>query len=90
MGSCLWAIFAAIVRFAFSLTVSTASAQQQKPNILVIWGDDIGVQNIRAYNHGIMGFRAPNITQVMPVNPVLTALSAYVLALNTASLETST
>ncbi|WP_424931959.1 sulfatase-like hydrolase/transferase [Amaricoccus macauensis] len=32
-----------------------------KPNILVIWGDDIGVHNISAYNHGIMGYQTPNI-----------------------------
>src|ERR1035437_9481412 len=37
---------------------------QQKPNILVIWGDDIGVHNISAYNHGIMGYRTPNIDRI--------------------------
>jgi arylsulfatase A-like enzyme len=34
---------------------------QEKPNILVIWGDDIGVHNISAYNHGIMGYKTPSI-----------------------------
>ena len=43
---------------------SVASAQQKKPNILVIWGDDIGVHNISAYNHGIMGYRTPNIDRI--------------------------
>ncbi|BES71347.1 arylsulfatase [Marinobacter nanhaiticus D15-8W] len=33
----------------------------QKPNFLVIWGDDIGVHNVSAYNHGIMGYQTPNI-----------------------------
>jgi arylsulfatase len=33
-----------------------AVAADQKPNILVIWGDDIGIHNISAYNHGIMGY----------------------------------
>lgn len=42
------------------LAVSTAIAAD-KPNIIVIWGDDIGVHNISAYNHGIMGYRTPNI-----------------------------
>lgn len=42
----------------------SASAQQAKPNILVIWGDDIGVHNISAYNHGIMGYRTPNIDRI--------------------------
>lgn len=34
---------------------------QQKPNILVIWGDDVGYWNIGAYNQGMMGYRTPNI-----------------------------
>jgi hypothetical protein len=33
---------------------------QQKPNILVIWGDDVGYWNISAYNHGMMGYHTPN------------------------------
>ena len=36
----------------------------KKPNILVIWGDDIGWFNISAYNHGIMGYRTPNIDRI--------------------------
>ncbi|HEX7853679.1 MAG TPA: arylsulfatase [Sphingobium sp.] len=35
-----------------------------KPNILVIWGDDIGVANISAYSHGLMGYNTPNIDRV--------------------------
>src|SRR5262245_29667215 len=35
-----------------------------KPNILVLWGDDIGVSNISAYNLGIMGYRTPNIDRI--------------------------
>ncbi len=38
--------------------------QQKKPNILVIWGDDIGVHNISAYNHGIMGYQTPYIDRI--------------------------
>ncbi|MBT8452867.1 MAG: arylsulfatase [Deltaproteobacteria bacterium] len=37
---------------------------QKKPNILVIWGDDVGVHNISAYNHGIMGYKTPNIDRI--------------------------
>ena len=40
-------------------TASAAQAAGKKPNILVIWGDDIGVHNISAYNHGIMGYGRP-------------------------------
>ncbi len=39
-------------------------AEENKPNILVIWGDDIGVDNISAYNHGIMGYQTPNIDRL--------------------------
>ena len=31
-----------------------------KPNVLIIWGDDIGWFNVSAYNHGVMGYRTPN------------------------------
>ena len=35
-----------------------------KPNIVVIWGDDIGWDNISAYNHGMMGYQTPNIDRI--------------------------
>jgi hypothetical protein len=41
--------------------VSPGASVSDRPNILVIWGDDIGVHNISAYNHGIMGYQTPNI-----------------------------
>lgn len=41
-----------------------ASDDAKKPNILVIWGDDIGWFNVSAYNHGIMGYRTPNIDRI--------------------------
>jgi arylsulfatase len=41
-----------------------ASAQQKKPNILVIWGDDIGISNVSAYSDGLMGYRTPNIDRI--------------------------
>jgi arylsulfatase len=37
---------------------------QEKPNILVIWGDDVGQSNISAYTMGMMGYRTPNIDRV--------------------------
>jgi arylsulfatase len=39
-------------------------ATAQKPNILIIWGDDIGWWNVSAYNHGSMGYRTPNIDRI--------------------------
>src|SRR5215813_2260125 len=43
---------------------SLAQAQQSKPNILVIWGDDIGQTNISAYSMGVMGYWTPNIDRI--------------------------
>jgi len=37
---------------------------QEKPNILVIWGDDIGISNLSCYSHGLMGYRTPNIDRL--------------------------
>jgi arylsulfatase A-like enzyme len=45
------------------VAVNTISAQK-KPNILVIWGDDIGTTNISAYSNGLMGYTTPNIDRV--------------------------
>src|SRR5271166_1198380 len=39
-------------------------AQDKKPNILVIMGDDIGVTNISVYSHGMMGYQTPNIDRI--------------------------
>ena len=35
-----------------------------QPNILVIWGDDIGQSNLSCYTHGLMGYRTPNIDRI--------------------------
>jgi arylsulfatase len=36
----------------------------EKPNIVVIWGDDIGITNLSCYSDGLMGYRTPNIDRV--------------------------
>jgi len=41
-----------------------AMAQATKPNILVIFGDDVGFYNVSAYNHGMMGYKTPNIDRI--------------------------
>ncbi len=46
------------------LLTPLARAQQDKPNILIIWGDDIGYWNISAYNQGMMGYKTPNIDRI--------------------------
>jgi len=54
-------IFSSIVMFS---SFSHATTDKSRPNILAIWGDDIGVHNISAYNHGIMGYQTPNIDRI--------------------------
>lgn len=50
---------------AFVVTSQTSLAQEaQKPNILAIWGDDIGTWNISHNNRGMMGYRTPNIDRI--------------------------
>jgi arylsulfatase len=43
---------------------AVAQEAPAKPNILIIWGDDIGWYNISAYNLGVMGYRTPNIDRI--------------------------
>ncbi|NMO14631.1 arylsulfatase [Pyxidicoccus fallax] len=48
------------------------SGAGRKPNILVIWGDDIGIWNVSAYNLGMMGYRTPNIDRIAREGALLT------------------
>ena len=49
---------------ATAVASAPASAQQQRPNIVIIWGDDIGQSNISAYSRGMMGYQTPNIDRL--------------------------
>lgn len=59
-------------------TVSAAEEQSapaqegRKPNIVIIWGDDIGQSNISAYTMGLMGYRTPNIDRVAKEGMIFT------------------
>jgi arylsulfatase A-like enzyme len=44
--------------------LAPAHAADKKPNILVIWGDDIGIQNISYNSRGMMGYMTPNIDRI--------------------------
>lgn len=46
------------------MSAATKSSKAKKPNILVIWGDDIGWQNVSAYGMGTMGYTTPNIDRI--------------------------
>ena len=52
--------------------VSTAKAQDKKPNILVIMGDDIGMWNIGAYHRGLMAGRTPNLDKIASEGMIFT------------------
>ncbi len=49
---------------AGALAPMAAVAQEAKPNILVIFGDDIGIANLSAYSDGVMGYATPNIDRI--------------------------
>ncbi|MFK7977386.1 MAG: sulfatase-like hydrolase/transferase, partial [Halioglobus sp.] len=55
--------FRALFACLFALAGSAATAAD-KPNILVIWGDDIGIWNISKYSHGLMGYQTPSIDRI--------------------------
>ena len=55
---------ALLVFASVTLGSVAAGAQGAPPNILVIWGDDIGFWNVSAYNQGMMGYKTPNIDRI--------------------------
>jgi len=57
-------VFMALAFLMLFSGVANAQAAGQKPNILVIWGDDIGTWNISFNNRGMMGYKTPNIDRI--------------------------
>ena len=54
-----------VLKLLVIVTLVAASAHAQgKPNIVIIWGDDIGYWNVSAYNQGMMGYQTPNIDRI--------------------------
>ena len=65
MNSLLVHLARTVALFALALPAGLVhAADTRKPNILIIWGDDIGQFNISAYNRGMMGYRTPNIDSI--------------------------
>jgi arylsulfatase len=54
----------ALVLGLVTLGISTTAFAAEKPNILVLWGDDIGQSNISTYTHGLVGYQTPNIDRI--------------------------
>lgn len=55
-----------------ALFYASTGMAQDKPNILVIWGDDVGWMNTSAYNRGMMGYRTPNIDSIAAEGAIFT------------------
>ncbi len=56
--------FLVATTFILVATPALAAKSSKMPNILVIFGDDIGMWNISAYSHGMMGPKTPNIDRI--------------------------
>ncbi len=68
-----WTLRLAMLGLLAPAALAPAVAQQaQKPNIVVIMGDDIGYWNISAYNRGMMGYRTPNIDRIANEGAIFT------------------
>jgi arylsulfatase len=59
-----FALIAFTVAGVPALSTPASAQEAKKPNILIIWGDDIGYWNISAYNQGMMGYKTPNIDRI--------------------------
>ncbi len=61
-----------VLGIAPAWTTAQVCADDRPPNILVIWGDDIGQSNISAYTMGLMGYRTPNIDRIAEEGMIFT------------------
>ena len=61
MSKHVWLLLAIVCP---ALSVSDKAEAQPKPNIVVVWGDDIGWFNPSCYHRGIMGYKTPNIDRI--------------------------
>jgi arylsulfatase len=63
---------AALAAMAFAAAPAVAQPTAKKPNILVMFGDDVGYWNVSAYNRGMMGYRTPSIDRIAKEGAVFT------------------
>lgn len=61
-----------LLTIAFMSLFIAGTFAQKKPNILVIWGDDIGQSNISAYTKGMVGYKTPNIDRLADEGMIFT------------------
>ena len=72
MRRTVWLTVLASFAAGMVASVPAAAQQQQRPNILVIMGDDIGILQISAYSMGMMGYRTPNIDRIAREGAIFT------------------
>ena len=53
-----------LTALANTACAESSASEEKRPNILVIWGDDVGMWNISAYHRGMMGSTTPNIDRI--------------------------
>ncbi|MBK1792274.1 arylsulfatase [Persicirhabdus sediminis] len=53
-------------------SLASLTGEEKKPNILVIWGDDVGQSNLSAYTMGVMGYKTPNIDKIAKEGVIFT------------------
>ena len=63
-GYSQYASYSKLFLVLIALHAAWPAIAQDKPNILIIWGDDIGQYNISAYNMGVMGYKTPHIDRI--------------------------
>ena len=66
------AVSGVLIGLLCSAMTPVPAQAQDKPNIVVIWGDDIGYWNISAYNLGMMGYQTPNIDRIANEGAIFT------------------
>ena len=65
-------VLALATTLVFAALPSKLCAQAKKPNIVIIWGDDIGLSDISAYSMGLMGFHTLNIDRIAKEGMIFT------------------
>lgn len=61
---CKWTTIGAVLVTGIIVSPNAMAQEKNKPNILVIFGDDIGISNISAYGKGVVGYQTPNIDRL--------------------------
>ena len=64
--------FATLLALLLAALWTLPSQAADRPNILVIWGDDIGIWNISRYSMGMMGYQTPNIDRIAAEGAIFT------------------